>query len=122
NGDDPEPFLARSSYRLLPYMTVKVGRRVDEFLKSNGDTRIGNRSCRFAIALKSGKRRGSVSEPVRSEAHAVHERQVKATEFAVVIAAVRVIENAARGQRASQAANQEQRDLARIVPRPGPHV
>ena len=63
-----------------------------------------------------------VAEAGEGNAGAVHQREIKAAQFAVLIALVGVVEDAPRRQRAAEAADGEEGNFAVIVLRAGPHI
>ncbi len=59
---------------------------------------------------------------IQLHTHAVHEGKIKAAEFAVVVAFVDVVEDAASFEGAAEAASENDRDFAGVMFAAGPHV
>src|SRR5688500_1336962 len=72
--------------------------------------------------LKLGEGTGGVAEARGANAHAVHDRQVEAAQLAFFVVAADIVEYPAGPERAAQAADQDQRHLARVVAAARPHV
>src|SRR5262249_23282316 len=69
-----------------------------------------------------GEWRGRVAERTGVHAHAVHDGEVKAAEFPVVVAAVEEIEHASSCDLAAESADEQHGHLARIMVASRPHV
>ena len=70
-------------------------------------------SC--SLYSQTGKSCVGVTEVIKLNTHAVHEGEVHATELAVIVALLSVVQDTARFQRAPQAANQQHGYFAGVV-------
>src|SRR5206468_2983563 len=69
-----------------------------------------------------GQLRRRVAEAVPWDAHSPEQAQVQTAQLAILVAPLAVVEDASGGQRSAEAADRQERHLARIVLRARPQV
>src|SRR5687768_15884988 len=83
-------------------------------------------AARSGASLTAGSEPGEalvgVTEVVELDPHPIHDPQVHATELPLVVVLVGIVEHAAGLERPAEPAGQDNRDLAGVVPGPGPEA